>query len=85
MLLKYRSQSASVGVFALLFVIAVVVAIVLGIFCAIWALWTFVMPQVWVDGPQAIVNPGYWLFVCEWLLLGLVSRSIFGRREKKSD
>ena len=28
----------------------------------LWVLWCFVMPALWVGGPEAILNPGYWVF-----------------------
>lgn len=56
--------------------IAFVVGLVLGIWWLIWSLWSWVLPQIWPTGPQAIVAPSYWLFVGLWVLLGLVG-SVF--------
>ena len=57
--------------------LAVVVPLVLGIWWLMWSLWTWVLPQVWANGPDAVVRPSYWLFVGELLLLGLIGRAIF--------
>lgn len=63
-------------------VIVLGIGAIAAVFWLIWTLWTFVFGQVWPDGPLAIVSPGYLLFVCEWLLIGLIGRRIFGRSEK---
>ena len=63
---------------------SLVVGIFLAILWLIWLLWTFVLFSIWPEGPQALVSPNYWLFVCEWLLLGLIGRRIFGRNKKEA-
>ena len=53
------------------------VALVPLIWWVLWSLWTWVLPQVWPDGPDAIVRPGYWLFVGELLVLSIIGRTLF--------
>lgn len=36
-----------------------------------WSLWTFVMPQIWPSGPTGLIDPDYWLFVAEWVLISI--------------
>lgn len=47
----------------------VVLVGLLAVWWAIWMLWTSVLSSAWPEGPAGLVNPGYWLFVGEWLLL----------------
>jgi hypothetical protein len=28
----------------------------------LWFLFTFLMPQIWPEGPVNIIHPGYWMF-----------------------
>jgi hypothetical protein len=64
---------------ALLYVVvgAAIVALVLGLWWLFWALWTWVLPQIWPNGPDAIVRPSYWLFVGCLLLASLIGRLLF--------
>lgn len=58
--------------------IVVLVPIVLGVWWCIWLLWRFVLGEVWPGGPDAVVRPGYWLFVAEWVFIALIGRVLFG-------
>lgn len=60
----------------------VMIAIVLGIWWLMWQLWTWVLPQIWPTGPDAIVRPGYWLWVGMSLVAGIIGRTLFGRNDK---
>lgn len=64
----------------ILIVLSIVGGIALAIWFAMWHLWTFVMAHVWPDGPQAIVNPGYWLFMGEVFLMYIVAGIIRGAK-----
>lgn len=66
-----------------IFVAVFVSAIVLGIFWLMWSLWCWVLPQVWVGGPENIVAPGYWLFAACWCLASWIGKAIFGRSSEK--
>lgn len=48
--------------------IAIVVCLVLLILWPIWLLWSWVMPQLWSNGPESIIAPGYWLFVGAYMV-----------------
>jgi hypothetical protein len=50
------------------------VALILGVIAGVWLLWIWIWPQVWPAGPEAFVNPGFWLFVGMWILVGFVAR-----------
>lgn len=65
-------------VLAVLFVIAVA----LGAYWLLWTLWCWVLPQVWIAGPENIIHPNFWLFAAAWFLLTLFGRAVFGRSEK---
>ena len=54
-----------------------VVGLILGIYWLFWLLWAWVMPQVWPTGPDALVRPGYWLFVGMMMCLSIVGGAIF--------
>lgn len=82
MKLSYRSKSTAGALFLIVLLFAVVIGAIAGAFWLLWVLWTFVLGQVWPDGPLAVVSPGYLLFVAEWILIGLIGRRIFGRSEK---
>ncbi len=72
---KFKNNSA----IEIIIVLAIAILIVLGAFWLLWSLWSFVMGEIWPDGPEALVNPGYWLFIGEWMVAGFVGRRIFGR------
>lgn len=59
--------------------VAAIVAVVLGVWWLFWCLWTWVLPQIWPTGPDAIIRPGYWLFVgmlvCASLIGGVLFKS----------
>jgi hypothetical protein len=52
----------------------ILVPIVLGIYWLFWCLWTWVLPQLWPHGPQAFIEPGYWLFVGMLFLVSMIGR-----------
>lgn len=60
------------------------IAINLIVIALLWLLYTWAMPQLWIGGPENLVNPGYWLFTGSWVLLGLVGRRVFGRSSGKA-
>lgn len=49
------------------------IGLILGIWWLIWLLWTWVLPQIWPTGPEAIIHPSYWLFAAMWVLLGFIA------------
>lgn len=63
-------------------IVCAVVGFVLGFWWLLWCLWTWVLPQIWPTGPEALIRPGYWLFAGVWFLLACLGRAIF-RRESK--
>lgn len=79
---SYKISSVADNAITLLIVIVVMAVFVLGLFWMIWSLWSFVLGQVWPSGPSAIVSPSYKLFICEWILLGMIGRRIFGHSKK---
>lgn len=54
-----------------------VIGIVLGLYWLFWMLWTWVLLQIWPDGPEAIVRPGYWLFVGALVILSAIGSVLF--------
>lgn len=66
-----------------IFAIAAIIGVALGGFWLVWLLWCFVLPQLWGNGPAALIRPGYWLFIGMWFLLGLVGRALFGSSKSK--
>jgi len=57
--------------------VAIAVGLVLGIYWVFWSLWCWVLPQVWADGPENLIRPGYWLFVACVILLSFVGGVLF--------
>lgn len=68
--------------FALLVLVLMVSTVGSAIIWIIWSAWCWVMPQLWPDGPEKLINPGYLLFLVSWLLIGVVGRRVFGRGSK---
>jgi hypothetical protein len=66
---------------ALLGGIAVIVCVALSVGWVVWCLWTWVLPELWPEGPESFTKPGYWVFLGAWLLLGLIGRNF--RRDSK--
>lgn len=66
------------------FIVVMIAAV--GIWAAVvggaWALWCWVLPQVYASGPQNILAPGFWLFAACWSLVAMVGRAIFGGNSK---
>lgn len=58
---------------------AAILAFVLGIYWLLWSLWCFVIPQLWVSGPENFTHPSFWLFAAAWVLFVIVGKSIFSR------
>jgi hypothetical protein len=54
------------------------IPLVLGIWWCLWSLWSWVLPQIWVGGPEAVIHPSYWLFVGMLLLASLIGKTLFG-------
>lgn len=52
--------------------IAIVVIIIALVALPIWALWCWVLPQLWPTGPAALIQPSYWLFVGALILFRLM-------------
>jgi len=63
---------------------AIVVAFALGIGWVVWAIWCWVLPQVWPTGPAGLIAPDFWLFIACWFLLSCIGRAIFGGSSTKS-
>lgn len=59
-----------------------IAAVWAGVMWGLWSLWRWVLPQVWVAGPQNILAPGFWLFAACWTLTAMVGRAIFGGSSK---
>lgn len=55
-----------------LFAVALVLGLLCGFYALVWLLWCFVLGAIWPDGPQAIVNPSFWLFVGGWVLISMI-------------
>ena len=71
------------NVVAFVLAVVAVLAIVLGVWWLFWLLYTWVMPQVWPSGPEAIIDPGYWLFVGMLLILSLIGSVLFNKGSEK--
>lgn len=56
---------------------SIIVGLLLAIWWFFWALWTWVLPQIWPTGPETLIRPGYWLFVGCLLLLGFIGKLLF--------
>lgn len=68
----------------ILFILAAVaiVGFILGVYWLLWALWCWVLPQIWSDGPANLIRPNFWLFAGMWFLVTLLGRAVFGRGDK---
>lgn len=66
---------------ALIAAFPIIAAIVLVVFWALWSAWSWVLPQVYPAGPEALIRPSYWLFVVAWILASWVGRAVFGSRK----
>lgn len=55
------------------------VAVTLGLYWLMWIIWTWTLPQLWQDGPEQFINPGYWLFSATLFLLGVIGRAVIGK------
>lgn len=55
----------------------------LGVMWCLWTMWRWVLPQVYANGPDNIVAPGFWLFAAAWTLVSLIGKSIFGSSSSK--
>lgn len=66
---------------ALVAVLPIIVAIVLGVFYLLWCAWCWVLPQIYPSGPENLIKPSYWLFVVAWVLASWVGRAIFGGKK----
>jgi len=62
--------------------VAIVIGIALGVYWLFWCLWTWVFMQLWPTGPQAIINPDYWVFVGMIFLVSFIGGLLFGRSDK---
>lgn len=69
------------NVIGVVLVVAFVLAAALGIYWLLWALWCWVLPQLWTTGPQNFIRPNFWLFAGAWFLLTLLGRALFGRNK----
>lgn len=68
----------------LVIIAAVVLAVLLllGIYWAIWSVWCWVLPQLWADGPEKLIRPGFWLFFCGAFLTSWFGRLVFRKDSK---
>ena len=67
--------------FLALLILAPIVLAIGGVIMALpWMAWCWVVPQIYPDGPEKLINPSYLLFVVAWILIGYIGRRIFGRR-----
>ena len=69
--------------FLVVLIIAAFLGFLLGIDWLVWKAWLWVVPQLWPTGPEGLINPGFWLFVVAWILMGLVGSTIFGPSKSK--
>lgn len=67
---------------AFLFGAGIFLGLVLGFYWLIWSLWCWVLPQIWIGGPENIVSPGFWLFAGAFFLMSIVGKAVFGRSSK---
>jgi len=54
------------------------IALILGIYWLIWALYCWVMPQIFTNASESVTRPNFWLFVGALFLLSIIGRVIFG-------
>ena len=59
--------------------VALVAGIALGVYWCIWQLWIWVLPQIWVGGPEPFTSPAFWTFAGMWFLMTLVLKAIRGK------
>lgn len=64
---------------AFFMLLAIALAIGLGVTWCIWSVWCWVLPQVYPTGPDNLLAPNFWLFCACWFLLGMVGRNVFGQ------
>lgn len=53
-----------------------IAALGLGVYWLIWQLWIWVLPQIWVGGPESFTSPSFWPFAGLWFLMSLVFKTI---------
>jgi uncharacterized membrane protein YGL010W len=62
--------------------IAFLALIFFAVYGALWAIWGWVLPQIWPTGPENLIDPSFWLFVAVCFLIQFVGRLIFGSKAK---
>ena len=71
------------GTFLAIFIgLTLVGAIVAGVSWCFWSVWCWVLPQLWVGGPESITNPSWLLFFATTCLVSWIGRLIFGSSSK---
>lgn len=68
-----RAPPKRSGAFYLLLGLLVVGPLLLCAGGLAWALWTWVMPNVWPGGPSGVINPGFLLFLGECALVAVIA------------
>lgn len=58
---KNFTEWALVGVLTVVLILAVA-----GMW---WAIWCYVMPEIWPTGPENLIRPSFWLFLFAAMLL----------------
>lgn len=67
-------------VLAVVIALPIVLLMVLGVFWLLWTAWSWVLPQIYPTGPDALIRPSFGLFVVAWILTTWIGRAVFGRR-----
>lgn len=68
-----NSISGKGGMGAVLFAVTLLFSVLLGIWWCFWKLWTWILPAIYPTGPEALINPGYWMFVGMVILVAFVA------------
>lgn len=75
-----RATAVTIIVFAMLAVaLAVVAGVVIGFVDVLWIAWCDLLPALWPTGPEQIIKPDFWPFLCAWVVLAYLAHYLAPR------
>lgn len=63
-------------------IVVLALAVYFAVMYGLWVLWCWALPQVYAGGSQALIAPGFWLFLACWTLATMGGKAIFGGKAK---
>jgi sterol desaturase/sphingolipid hydroxylase (fatty acid hydroxylase superfamily) len=70
-------------VIAAVLVVIFTIAILAGVYGAVWWLWCAVFGYLWPSGPAQIIHPDFWMFVGAGILISLGFKSSITVKKEK--